>query len=179
MATYTQETTPRAWVGCLGCYNSGRLNGKWLEGTEAGDTEGAGLTNADGFCLVCGADEFWVFDHENYAGLISGECSPMEAQESAELLASVDEDEREVLEAWVSNFHIRKAEDLDLDDMRSHYIGEFSSDTEVAEHIVDETGLLSEIPDSVARYFDYEAYGRDLDMGGDVWSFNGHYFWGN
>ena len=27
MGTYTDE--PRAWVGCLACYNEGNLNGDW------------------------------------------------------------------------------------------------------------------------------------------------------
>jgi hypothetical protein len=30
---------PRAWVGCLACYNDGRLVGSWMDGEEAGDRE--------------------------------------------------------------------------------------------------------------------------------------------
>lgn len=33
MSTYTDE--PRAWVGCLACYNEGNLNGDWYSATDA------------------------------------------------------------------------------------------------------------------------------------------------
>jgi hypothetical protein len=94
-------TEPKAWVGCLGCYNSGSLNGAWVDGLEAGDISKAVKVKTGApaiygencpVCIKCGSDEFWVFDHEGYSGLISGECSPSEAQEKAELLVSVDEE---------------------------------------------------------------------------------------
>lgn len=173
METIT-DNTARAWVGCLGCYNGGRLVGKWVDGIEAADTQGAGLTDSAGHCLICNADEFWVFDHEGYEGLISGECSPMEAQEKADILEGVEEGEREILRAWVANMG---AADIDLDNMRECYAGEYESDEAFAYEYVESTGMLSGIPESVARYFDYEALGRDMDMGGDIWSHNGHYFW--
>jgi len=35
---------------------------------------------------------------------------------------------------------------------------------EVAEEIIYEGGYLQGVPDVVANYFDYEAFGRDLDI---------------
>jgi antirestriction protein len=63
----------------------------------------------------------------------------------------------------------------DIEEMRECFIGEFSSDTELGEHVADETGLLSEMPESLRRYFDYEAFGRDLAY--DTFEANGFYFW--
>jgi len=37
---------------------------------------------------------------------------------------------------------------------------------EVAEMYADETGLLESVPDDLRMYFDFEAYGRDMDIGG-------------
>ena len=37
---------------------------------------------------------------------------------------------------------------------------------EVAEMYADETGLLSSIPDDLRMYFDFEAFGRDMDING-------------
>lgn len=37
---------------------------------------------------------------------------------------------------------------------------------EVAEMYADETGLLSSMPDHLRMYFDFEAYGRDMDIEG-------------
>jgi antirestriction protein len=56
------------------------------------------------------------------------------------------------------------------------YAGEFSSTREFGEDFLDQFGLLSDLPEIVTRYFDYEAYGRDLLIGGDYWESNGYYF---
>ena len=56
------------------------------------------------------------------------------------------------------------------------YRGEFNSDADYAYDELNESGAFAELPDFVSRYFDYEAYGRDLDMGGDIVSHNNHYF---
>jgi len=168
--TETINDTPRAWVGCLGCYNSGTLRGKWLDGTECDDLEAAELTDSRGQCLLCGADEFWVMDHENFGPVLSGECSPLEAYEAAQLLESVPEEERPILEAWLGN-----GMEFDLDAMREAYAGEFSTDAEFAEDFAEQCDLLSEVPENLRYYFDFEAYGRDLMN--DAWDFNGYYFW--
>ena len=161
---------PRAWVGCLACYNSGSLVGKWANGTEWDDREAAGLTNNAGACLKCGSDEFLVMDHENFDGMISGECSPMEAYDAAVLLESVEDYEREQWKAWLSN-----GMPTDIDEMRNCFIGEFSSDEELGEYIADEFGLLNDMPESLRGYFDYKAYGRDIAY--DTFEYGGFYFW--
>lgn len=38
--------------------------------------------------------------------------------------------------------------------------------TEVAEMYADETGLLYGVPDDLRCYFDFEAYGRDMEING-------------
>lgn len=38
--------------------------------------------------------------------------------------------------------------------------------TDIAYYLVDEIGMLDGMPDNVSRYFDYAAFGRDLDMEG-------------
>lgn len=35
MATTAISTTPRAWIGCLACYNEGRLVGDWFDAVTA------------------------------------------------------------------------------------------------------------------------------------------------
>lgn len=38
---------------------------------------------------------------------------------------------------------------------------------EVAEMYADETGLLERVPDDLRMYFDFEAYGRDMEINGE------------
>ena len=72
MNTVTETITePRAWIGCLACYNDGRLVGKWLDTDELEDLDTATI------CPIFNHEEFWVMDHEGLP--ISGECSISEA----------------------------------------------------------------------------------------------------
>lgn len=88
MSTTTDtDYTPRAWVGCLGCYNGGRLIGEWLDAD--------GLEDADTLAAICTRpdhEELWCMDLENIPG---GECSPAEAARMAraltDYLAAADE----------------------------------------------------------------------------------------
>jgi len=171
-------TTPRAWVGCLSCYNSGRLFGKWIDGTECEDLESAGIATLETVgdytaprCVKCFGDEFSVMDHENYLGLISGECGISEAAEAARQLAEINDDnEREIVIAWLGN-----GMQFDLDTMRDCYLGEYSSDQDMAEEYISGTGMLDgKEMEFLARYFDYESFARDLMN--DIFEFNGHYF---
>ena len=44
---------------------------------------------------------------------------------------------------------------------------------DVAIQIVEETGMLNGVPETLAMYFDYEAYGRDLDIEGKFYYIDG------
>lgn len=184
MSTTTTTTTPTAWVGCLGCYNNGALVGKWLEGESCADLEAAGLARIETHgdytaprCVRCGGDEFAVLDHENYGDLLDGECSVPEAQAVARAIATIETRCFDVVAvaAFASNHHLDIASfDEWVSDFEDSYIGEMSLDEYAAQHIED-TGMLSGVPDSVARYFDYEAFARDLSY--DIWESNGYLFW--
>ena len=39
--------------------------------------------------------------------------------------------------------------------------------TDVAYQVVEECGYLDNVPDDVARYFDYESFGRELEIEGN------------
>lgn len=84
---------------------------------------------------------------------------------------SLDDD---VKKAYVDATGVWNEEDCKL-----AYIGEFRSDTELAEHVVDEMCLLSEMPEQLRYYFNYEAYGRDMRLNGEVMEMDGYYFWSN
>jgi len=162
--------TPSAWIGCLGCYNSGRLIGKWIPGTECGDLHAAGLTDSAGRCNRCGAAECLALDHENFLGLLDGgEPNPQECYEMALKLDDVAEYERDILKAWLSN-----GMEFDLDTMRECYIGEFTTDEDMAQEFINSTGLLDGAPDYLSRYFDLSAYARDMMY--DIFECDGHYF---
>ena len=136
------DTTPRAWVGCLGCYNSGSLRGKWIDGCDAADLVAAGLAREITVgdytaprCLSCGGDEFWVFDHENYAGLIRGECSPVDAQGHA---ATIEEIQRQGIDLDAAAAFIEDRGEWDADAFQDSYVGQYESLEEYAQELAGE-----------------------------------------
>jgi antirestriction protein len=44
---------------------------------------------------------------------------------------------------------------------------------DVAYQVVEECGYLDNVPDDVARYFDYESFGRELEIEGNYISLDG------
>ena len=56
------------------------------------------------------------------------------------------------------------------------YLGEYDSDLAFAWQYIDDTGMFADVPESISRYFDIEAFARDM-MINDITSHNGHYFY--
>ena len=159
----TTTTDARVWIGCLACYNSGRLTGQWYDAREAGEVTTDALHIDSGCLAPVSHDELWVMDHEGLP--ISGECSPAEAQEWAEVLDAVDEWQRDALLAWVrSGDYVAEGRgDLpSLPDFEERYAGEWDSFREYAENLADDIGMLADVPDELAAYFDWDAWTRDL-----------------
>ena len=77
--------------------------------------------------------------------------------------------------------NIATVSDIDLqgliNEAEESYYGSYESYTELAESIVDEGGMLDDMPEGLRYYFDYEKFGRDLRH--DYWEQNGYYFRNN
>lgn len=52
---------PTVWIGCLGCYNEGVLNGEWFPAHEAGEITIRALHRG-----ATDHEEMWVFDIEGF-----------------------------------------------------------------------------------------------------------------
>ena len=155
------DTTPRVWIGCLACYNEGRLIGDWFDAETADevttyDVHGA-HSRADSH------DELWCFDHENIP--ISGEMSPADAAAWGEAFDEVGEHLRPALIAWVESgdYVAEGTGDLpSISDFEERYCGEWESFDDYASELADDIGLLTDVPEEIARYFDWRAWTRDL-----------------
>lgn len=173
--TTTTALQPKAWVGCLGCYNEGRLTGKWLDGDVAADLQAAGLTGPDytpqaGRCVKCGAEEFWVMDHEGYGGLLTGECNPVTAQNLAETLATVEEDQQAAFAAYAANLSLQpwQVTAETVEEFTDCYQGEWDSEKDFAWYLFEELGWERALEEAgiSTSYFDVDAYARDLFLDG-------------
>lgn len=113
-------------------------------------------------------EEAFISDYEtDINGLsISEYASLDDLNELAEELENFDECELDAFGAmldygYATDEALKKVQDGDY----MYYSGCYSM-AEVAEMYADETGLLSNIPDDLRYYFDFEAYGRDMEING-------------
>lgn len=157
----------RVFITNLGKYNEGELVGKWLDlPCEDIESELASIGVSDepdenGNYY----EEYFITDYENDYGYKVGEYDSLDdLNEIAEELENLDEYEKEIVSALVEYGYtpeesIEKKDDVvvysDCNDM-----------TDVAYQYIEETGMLDNVPEYIARYFDYEAFGRDMGIEG-------------
>lgn len=60
-----------------------------------------------------------------------------------------------------------------VDDFQDAYQGCYDDLEDYARQYVDDTGMLHDMPDNLKYYFDYAAFARDAEMGGDIWTERG------
>jgi len=157
----------KLYVGTYNKYNNGSIQGAWIDLTDYTDSEGFYQA-----CVELHADEqdpeFMFQDFEGFPKDLYSESGNIDA--IYEYIEFVNETylSQEAVDAglWL---------DIPLDELEADYFGQFDNDADLAYEYAECTGLLQGVPDKVARYFDYEAYGRDLVID-DFCSHNKFYF---
>ena len=167
----------------LGKYNEGELLGEWVE-LPATQEELTKVFDRIQICHdkvdysdECGNpyEEYFITDYEtDIEGVEVGEYSNLdELNELAEQLDALEEDSQKAIQAmlldgYTFNEALEKA-------INGDYTIYFDCDnmTDVAYEIVEECGYLNNMPETIARYFDYEAFGRDLNIGGRFYNIDG------
>ena len=150
---------PALYVSSYKRYNDGNLDGMWLDLTLCSDY--------DEFKRVCRAivfeeqdPEIMFSDCDNLPEQFYCECCLDEATfDLIKEYAELDEDEQRAYEAYLD---LRCESDVTVEDFREHYCGEWHSEEEFAENLVEELGILDEVPEHLRRFFDMEAYAREL-----------------
>ena len=150
---------PAVYVGTYHKYNCGSIFGMWLDLTTFADY--------DEFLAVCAylhrdeADpEFMAQDYENFPDewYTEGFMSRDEFDKIQEF-AELDDDDREAFQAFMD---LKCDSDLSVDDFREAYQGEWDSEEDFARNIIEECGMLDNVPESLKDYFDFERYADEL-----------------
>lgn len=173
--TADTEDAYRVWVGCLACYNEGRLVGDWFDADDCPDdqesfNESVKVPRSHTAAGPDGHEEFWVFDHENSP--VGGEYSPMAAQEYAEWIKDLDAHERPAFQAYMSNGYDFDSESVE--NFHEAYQGEYDSDADFAANFADDIGAIPEGLSWPLNCIDWEYAARELMY--DYFSENGYYF---
>ena len=164
----------RIYVACLAAYNNGKLHGRWIDATSGLDHIWNEVNQMLQKSPEPDAEEWAIHDYEGFEGVRISEYEGFEQVcELAEFIEEHDGLGAKVLEHWFGNIEdARKA----LDDS---YSGQYESLEDYARELTEET---SEIPQHLEMYIDYERMGRDMELGGDVYTIETgyqevHIFW--
>ena len=146
---------PAVYVGTWHKYNCGSIAGRWFDLTTFDDERD--------FFAACRAlhqdetdPELMFQDYEGFPGNMASECHINWAWVEGFRQAR-DEGCEEAYRLWVDD-----TGETDFDSFRDAWWGEADSEEAFAVEFVSDTGLLADVPETVALYFDYEAYARDL-----------------
>lgn len=178
---------PRIWVGSWLDYNNGVLHGQWIDAARADDEVWAdieAMLASSPSARQQGeiAEDWGIFDHENFGPLKVGE------QETVSFVTAAARGIAEhgpAFAAWADVMEDEAA----LASFTDAYLGEYDSLEAYAEQLIDDLGynrLLDEVlPEHVRRYVEFNTAGLAQDMwlsgdvhvyhrdGGGVWLFNG------
>lgn len=164
----TKTSAPAVYVGTWAKYNNGSIEGCWFNDLTVFETESDFLAAARKFHQDEKDPEFMYQDYENFPSGMASEYGFNWAYVEGYRLAR-EEGCEDAWYAWFSNFR-----DTCYEQFRDAWLGRYDSEIAFAMEYVDDCGFLSEVPDTVARYFDYEAFARDLFMELDF--VDGHVF---
>lgn len=145
----------------LGKYNEGYLVGEWVT-LPVDDDELEEVKKRIGINEYY--EEWFITDYESdIDGVEVNEYSDIEElNEIAEMLEELDDADIEVIGALMSEGYsfdeaIDKKDDViifvDCEDME-----------DVARKYIEETGMLDDVPEHLANYFNYESFGRDMSF---------------
>lgn len=183
--TSNNTNHPQVWVGCLGCYNDGRLVGEWIDAEDAEDITIDVLHDYLPATLRTQVerdsahDELWCFDTNNMPK--SGEMQLMDAAMWGRAYVELSDDSLwPAYMRWCYDV-LDAAEAPEVARFRQAYQGEYGSFADFGWEQYCELKPTEGMTDEQERYFDYEQWLRDLEMDyhvlpamtvGSVWVFD-------
>ncbi len=140
------------------------------DGDEAyGSLPGDVCDTCKGHGKVPSAEEWAIHNFEGFEGIKLEEYTPLA---TVAALATLIESDGEAFAAWYNNESRDSSDDVDTlrDAFQEAYRGTFRDVEAYAYDYIESTGSLNGVPEFVSRYFDYEAFARDMELGGDIWT---------
>lgn len=164
----------RIYVACLAAYNNGWLHGKWID-CEGKDAEAireetqlmlkeSPVTKEYGEI----AEEWAIHDYEGFGSYKVKEWSSFD--EIGAIARAVENSEHDLeLITGVMDQRGCTAENA-IEYIDDNYSGEFKDLISYAWDFLESVGDFSAIPKHLQGYFDIEAYARDFELNGDIFT---------
>lgn len=154
------EAEPRIYVASLSDYNAGRLHGTWINANQEPEEIWEGINRMLTKSKEPIAEEIAIHDYEGFGPLRLSESEPIE--QVSRMARGIVEHGR-AFAYWADYLGSDWSQ---LDDFAEHYLGHWSSMTEIAERFFEDQGLdIHEMVPALWRpyvTFDVGAFARDL-----------------
>ncbi len=156
-------STPRVYIACLSSYNNGDLHGDWinLDGSEEISRRISLILDSS---QTPEAEEYAIHDHE-YCGSIYEYSGIDELKQIAKAYQAAQSEGIE----WADlvAYCEYQSEDLSPEAVTSYqerFAGSACSLQEWCESFLEESSQFDECSDTLRRYFNIEAYARDMEI---------------
>lgn len=157
----------------LGDYNTGRSVGQWITLTDFQDYDELvdyikdWLKSIPSVNWDSPREEWAVHDSEYFP---FGEYPTREEMELWYEMIYSDHDIEALMAYYKTDYN------FNLSDFESSYLGQYDSSEDYAMEYAESTGMFNGVSETIEMYFDFEAYGRDMELNGDIEEVNGYWF---
>lgn len=145
--------TGRIYVRCLAAYNNSILHGKWIDTSTDVDEMKEEIEALLRTSPIKGAEEWAIHDYEAFPDF--GEYPSL--KKIAHFEDFIEENKHIIREDLIAIYQ-DDPNNVNMDNLA----GIFEEFSDYSNERADELLAQHKIPDEVRRYFDYEAYERDL-----------------
>ena len=162
---------PAVYCGTYRKYNEGSIDGAWLDL--------ASFKDYDEFMEVCRLlhrdeedPELMFQDYENFPrDWYTESCMDEETFDKIKKYAEMAESRQEAFDDYMDTLS-----DDDFDSFEEAYCGEWDSEEDFAQQLVNDCYNIDNMMGSLSSYFDYKAFARDLFMTDYTMGEHGHVF---
>ena len=179
----SRTIAPKVYVACLGCYNEGRLHGKWMDADELEEEWERELTIAEGRCFTSGFypmtackkphhDEWAIHDYDGVPNLGEHPDIP----NLIVVMQAVEEHGKPFLEWFNLDPHNKSHHDDLGEAFQEAYCGHYESKEDFAEDFAESMGYIdSDSSNPLWRYIDFDWYWK-AELRHTYHYSNGHVF---
>ncbi len=175
--TIDNSPNPEIYVADLAAYNAGKLRGEWIDANQDVDNIRAEIEKMLSSSPELFAEEYAIHDYEQFYG-VENYLGEYPSLENVATVAKLIAEKGELAGLVIAHFcgDLNEAKQA----LEDKYSGEHDSLADYAEGLSEDS--VEDIPDFIARYIDYEKMGRDMELGGDLFTLTTndskvHVFW--
>lgn len=169
--TNQDNNTPRIYVASLSDYNAGHLYGCWIDANQPVEDIHDEIARMLAHSNEPPAEEWAIHDYENFGTLRIPEFEDLERlAEVAGLMDVHGPLFAELVGHFGDTSNVEEARRC----MEDAYRGAFDSLADYAGDFIEDcySDLLKSLPDFIRYHIDYDGIGRDLELGGDIFTVN-------